>query len=55
MPFIYVEPYEVRQEVLVRVNDLDEWMDLGLRGKEFIELDEIEPLLRKIFSCIPRN
>jgi len=48
MTFLYVEPYEVRHEVLTRVKDLEEWMDLGLRGDEFIELDELEPLKRRI-------
>ncbi len=48
MLFLYVEPYEVRHEVLTRVRDLEEWLDLGLRGKEFIEIDELEPLKKKI-------
>jgi hypothetical protein len=48
MTFLYVEPYEVRHEILTRVKDLEEWMDLGLRGDEFIELDELEPLKQRI-------
>ncbi|MCP5111732.1 MAG: hypothetical protein GY953_12955, partial [bacterium] len=48
MSFLYVEPYEVRHEILTRVKDLEEWMDLGLRGKEFIEVDELEPLKQRI-------
>jgi len=44
MSFLYIEPYEVRHEVLVRVKDLEAWMDLGLRGDEFIEADENEEL-----------
>ncbi len=48
MTFLYVEPYEVRHEVLTRIKDLEEWMDLGLRGDEFIELDELEPLKQRI-------
>jgi hypothetical protein len=48
MTFLYVEPYEVRHEVLTRVKDLEEWMDLDLRGDEFIELDELEPLKQRI-------
>lgn len=42
--FIYIEPYEVRHEVLVRVKDLAAWMDLELRGDEFVEVDEFDPL-----------
>jgi hypothetical protein len=45
--FLYVEPYEVRHETLVRVKDLQAWMDLDLRGDEFIEVDEVEPLKRR--------
>ena len=48
MSFLYVEPYEVRHEILTRVKDLEEWMDLGLRGKDFIEVDELEPLKERI-------
>jgi hypothetical protein len=48
MSFLYVEPYEVRHEILTRVRDLEEWMDLGLRGDEYIEIDELEPLRQRI-------
>jgi hypothetical protein len=48
MSFLYVEPYEVRHEILTRVKDLEEWMDLGLRGEDFIEVDELEPLKERI-------
>jgi hypothetical protein len=47
MSFLYIEPYEVRHEVLARVKDLEAWMDLGLRGDEFIEEDEFLPLLKR--------
>ena len=29
LSFLYIDPYEVRHEVLVRIKDLDYWMDLG--------------------------
>ena len=48
MSFLYVEPFEVRHEILTRVKDLEQWMDLGLRGSEFIEVDELEPLKQRI-------
>lgn len=48
MSFLYVEPYEVRHEILSRVKDLDQWMDLGLRGTTYIERDELEPLKQRI-------
>ena len=48
MTFLYVEPYEVRHEILTRVRDLEEWMDLGLRGDAYIEVDELETLKQRI-------
>jgi len=48
MSFLYVEPYEVRHEILTRVKDLEAWMDLGLRGDEYIEVDELEALKKRI-------
>ena len=44
MTYLYVEPFEVRHETLVRVKDMEAWIDLGLRGDEYIETDEFEPL-----------
>ena len=48
MSFLYIEPYEVRHEILVRVKDMESWMNLDLRGKAFIEIDELEPLKQRI-------
>jgi hypothetical protein len=48
MSFLYIDPYEVRHEILARVKDLAAWMDLGLRGSEFIELDENDPLKERV-------
>jgi hypothetical protein len=48
MSFLYVEPYEVRHEVLARIRDLEEWMDLGLAGKDSIEPGEWEGLMARV-------
>jgi hypothetical protein len=48
MSFLYIEPYEVRHEILARVKELDAWIDLGLRGNEYIEADENEPLKKRV-------
>lgn len=48
MSFLYVEPHEVRHEILTRVKDLEVWMDLGLRGNEFIEVDELDGLRQRV-------
>ncbi len=37
MAFLYVEPREVRHEILIRVRDLQDWTDLGLNGDAVIE------------------
>ncbi|HUV13795.1 MAG TPA: hypothetical protein VMY18_09120 [Acidobacteriota bacterium] len=52
MSFLYIEPLEVRHEVLARVKDLEAWLDLGLRGDEFIEPDENESLKKRIGEFI---
>ena len=52
MSFLYVEPHEVRHEVLIRVKDLANWMDLGLRGEEYIEVDELDILKQRIGSFL---
>jgi len=48
MSFLYVEDYEVRHEVLIRVRDMANWIDLGLRGDEYIEPDELDGLRQRI-------
>ena len=40
MSFLYVEPREVRHEVLIRIRDLQDWTDLGLAGGATITTDE---------------
>jgi hypothetical protein len=44
--FIYVEPYEVRKEIIVRPKDLQQWVDLGLEGRETIPV-EMQPELKR--------
>ncbi|MHC4713040.1 MAG: hypothetical protein ACYTAN_07185 [Planctomycetota bacterium] len=48
MSFVYVEPFEVRHEILARVRDLEQWMDLGLRGEEYIEIDEFDAFRKRV-------
>jgi hypothetical protein len=45
--FIYVEPYEVRKEIIVRPLDLQRWVDLGLEGRSTIPVDIQPELLRR--------
>ncbi len=37
--FLYVEPYEVRQEIIVRPRDLQAWLDLGIGDSRVIPVD----------------
>ena len=37
MSFLYVEPREVRHEVIARLRDLQQWTDLGLKGGAMID------------------
>jgi hypothetical protein len=55
MSFLYIEPYEVRYEVLARVKDLDAWIDFGLRGGEFIEADENDLLKKQVGEFFLKN
>lgn len=48
MSFLYIEPHEVRHEILIRVKDLEQWMELGLRGSDYIEVDELDGLRQRI-------
>ncbi len=46
--FIYIEPFEVRHEILVRVKDVAAWMDLDLKGDAFIESEENAVLKERV-------
>jgi len=37
--FLYVEPYEVRTEIIVRPVDMEEWIELGLAGRKTIPVE----------------
>ena len=44
--FIYVEPYEVRKEIIVRPKDVQRYVDLGLDGRDTIPVD-LQPQVRE--------
>lgn len=37
--FLYIEPFEVRKEIIVRPKDLQRWVDLGLEGLDTIPVE----------------
>lgn len=45
--FIYVEPFEVRKEIIVRPYDLQQWTDLGIAGLDVIPADQQDEVKRK--------
>jgi hypothetical protein len=45
--FLYIEPYEVRKEIIARPIDLQGWVDLGLEGRTTIPAEMQPELLRK--------
>lgn len=50
--FLYVEHYEVRQEIVLRPRDLRPWLDLGLDGEKTITVAEQPEVKRKIVAFL---
>jgi hypothetical protein len=46
--FLYVEPYEVRKEIILRPKDLQKWVDLGLDGLDMIPVAIQAELKRRV-------
>ena len=53
--FLYVEPYEVRKEIVLRPKDLQGWVDLGLEGKEILTVDEQEDVKKKVVEFLAKR
>jgi hypothetical protein len=50
--FLYVEPYEVRVEVIARPKDLQQWVDLGVKGRETLPVAMQSELKAKVGAFI---
>jgi len=50
--FLYVEPFEVRKEVIVRPKDMQRWVDIGLAGAAVIKADQRGLVLEKIAAFL---
>ena len=50
--FIYVEPFEVRKEIIVRPYDIQQWVDLGLEGQDMIRVGQQEEIKRKVVEFL---
>jgi len=46
--FLYIEPYEVRKEFVLRPMDLQAWIELGLEGKEVLTVSDQETIKTKV-------
>jgi hypothetical protein len=46
--FLYVEPYEVRKEIIARPRTLQQWVDLGLEGRRTIPVAEQPEIKRRV-------
>ena len=48
MTFLYVEPYEVRHEILCRIKDLEDWIDFDYQLDDVITVDDQEEIKKRI-------
>ncbi len=53
--FIYVEPYEVRKEIIVRPKDIQRYVDLGLEGRDTIPVEMQPELRQKIIDFLSQH
>lgn len=53
--FIYIEPFEIRHEILVQVKDMEAWIPLQLKGAQMIEADELEALKLRIATFLMQH
>jgi len=50
--FIYVEPYEVRKEIIVRPFDIQQYVDLGLDGETTIPADRQDEIKNRVVEFL---
>jgi hypothetical protein len=50
--FIYVEPYEVRKEIIVRPADIQQYVDLGLEGETTIPADRHAEIKERVVAFL---
>jgi len=53
--YLYVEPYEVRQEIIVRPRDLQELLDLGIKDKAVIPVEQQRSLKEKVAQFLSKQ
>jgi len=50
--YLYIEPYEVRKEIIVRPKDLQSWLDLELRDDGVIPVGQQEELKKRVVEFL---
>ena len=50
--FIYVEPFEVRKEIILRPKDIQQWVDLGLADQDVIRAGQQEEIKRRVVEFL---
>jgi len=50
--FIYVEPFEVRKEIIIRPHDLQRWTDLGIGGMDVIPAGQQDEVKRRVVEFL---
>lgn len=53
--FLYIEPFEVRKEVIVRPKDMMHWLDLGLEGLDSIPVELQADIANKVASFLGQH
>ncbi len=53
--FLYVEPYEVRVEIIARPRDVQRWEDVGVDGLNTIPVDIQEDVKRRVAEFFSEN
>ncbi len=53
--FLYIEPYEVRKEIILRPKDLDSWIDLGLAGRDTIPVELQDEIKRRVAEFLRQH
>ena len=53
--FLYVEPFEVRVEIIVRPKDLQQWLDFGLENHDTLPVERQAEVKEKISSFLAKH
>jgi len=55
MSFLYIEPFEVRHEILLRLKDMEYWMDLGLKDDAILDPEKQKIVKEKLAEFFKKH